>query len=159
MNSLTQLSSKIKIGFENLCLPVKIYLGITVFYLIYSLLFEFSINNILFIIILNGLWAILLQWICLKGYKIVSWILVVFPYLTILILMGFRFLNKPPIQNISEDISGSNQDISGQLSPHVKQSYYSQLLAHPDVPPQRPPRSMEDDIDIYSKQNRKYITY
>ena len=38
---------------------------------------------------LSFIWLLILQWICNKGYKKVSWILVIFPYLSFIIYLSY----------------------------------------------------------------------
>ena len=78
-----------KSDFTKLCNPAKLYLVVSVLGLVYRLFQRFSIvtlgTNFIFVI----LWTMVLNWLCSVGMKIVSWILVLLPYLMMFLSAGF----------------------------------------------------------------------
>jgi len=73
--------------FSKLCTPAKIYFAIAVIASIISL-----VNGIAFVAIAVKLmfafiWTYILSWLCDKGYRSVSWFLVLLPYIIILLAM------------------------------------------------------------------------
>ena len=75
--------------FTKLCNPAKLYLVVSVLGLVYGLFQRFSIvtlgTNFIFVI----LWTMVLNWLCSVGMKMVSWILVLLPYLMMFLSAGF----------------------------------------------------------------------
>ena len=73
--------------FQELCTPAKIYFIIAligVFFAIFTkaCCIETTLTNLVFAVV----WTYILSWLCTKGYKSVSWFLVLLPY--VLILLG-----------------------------------------------------------------------
>jgi hypothetical protein len=68
----------------NICPPALLYLILSIF----SILFAFSMNVVPMLILSKLFFALLWTWflnfLCAKGYKIVSWILVLFPFIIIM---------------------------------------------------------------------------
>lgn len=80
--------------FDLFCLPAKIYLILAITGLIVALYNTLSISYLLFSIIFIVLWTNLLNWICNKGYTVVSWFLVFFPLLSSFAFLGVYLSNK-----------------------------------------------------------------
>jgi hypothetical protein len=76
-------------AFKNYCTPAKIYLAIAVivsFFQLFSVPFFMVFVNFIFAII----WTYILGWLCKKGFSSVSWFLVLFPYVVMLMqALGF----------------------------------------------------------------------
>uniref|UniRef100_A0A6C0HZZ0 Uncharacterized protein n=1 Tax=viral metagenome TaxID=1070528 RepID=A0A6C0HZZ0_9ZZZZ len=62
-----------------LCAPAVVYLVLAIIALVLNM--RFSMVSILLHVAFIGLWTFILNWICSKGFKWVSWVLVVLPYL------------------------------------------------------------------------------
>ena len=62
-----------------LCTPAVVYLVLAIIALVLNM--RFSMVSILLHVAFIGLWTFILNWICKKGFKWVSWGLVVLPYL------------------------------------------------------------------------------
>jgi len=71
--------------FESLCTPAKIYLVISVLALFYALYNNISFGAFAMKLVFVLLWTYILSWLCNKGYKNLSWFLVLFPYVIILL--------------------------------------------------------------------------
>ena len=72
-----------------LCTPAMIYFVLSFLSLAFSAIYNFNIATILFQSIFIILWSQLLNYFCEKGYSVLSWILVFFPFvLALFILMG-----------------------------------------------------------------------
>jgi len=75
--------------FTKMCNPAKLYLLVSVLGLVYGIFQRFSIvtlgTNFIFVI----LWTMVLNWLCSVGMKMVSWILVLLPYLMMFLSAGF----------------------------------------------------------------------
>ncbi len=78
MNSMT---------FKNMCTPAKIYFVLTIVATILAILNNVPITAVFIKLMFALGWTFVLNWICRKGMKEVSWFLVVFPY--ILIMTGY----------------------------------------------------------------------
>ena len=137
--------SSIKSIFVNLCMPSKIYLVISVIALLIATFSSFSIITILAKIIFIVLWTFILNWICKKGYKTVSWGLVLLPYVLLVLMF---FLEKQPTE-ITVDKS-DDKDISNNSVE------YPTIIQQPPSIIQQP---SFNESDIFSKQNRQYLAY
>ena len=72
--------------FNKLCTPAKIYFTLS---LLSCIIMLFNKNHILTIfskLIFAFLWAYILGWLCNKGYKSLSWFLVLLPFIMILLV-------------------------------------------------------------------------
>ena len=73
--------------FSKLCTPAKLYLFLAVIAIIIGLLQGVSGMAVFGKIIFTLIWTFFLGWLCDKGYKSVSWFLVLFPYVIGLIIV------------------------------------------------------------------------
>jgi len=70
-------------AFTSLCTPAKIYVILAVTGIISLVLNSVSLLSILINIIVIPIWTMLLNWICNKGYTVVSWFLLLLPLITL----------------------------------------------------------------------------
>ena len=73
--------------FSKLCTPAKVYFAIAVFAGVVALLNRVSIFGVFLELVFAFVWTFVLGWLCDKGYKLLSWFLVLLPY----IIMFFAF--------------------------------------------------------------------
>jgi hypothetical protein len=73
--------------FNKLCTPAKIYFAIAVIMSILELFNGIDVLSISIKLLFAFIWTFILGWVCKKGYKSISWFLVVFPYIIILLGM------------------------------------------------------------------------
>jgi hypothetical protein len=67
--------------FTSVCTPTTIYLFISIASLIFNILFSFNLIYIIINLIFIMFWTWLLNTLCNNGLVIVSWFLVVLPFL------------------------------------------------------------------------------
>jgi hypothetical protein len=70
--------------FSKYCTPAQLYLILGAIGIISAFFNKFSVETLLTQAFLLVLWAWVLNWLCSKGFKAISWILVLLPY-----IMGF----------------------------------------------------------------------
>jgi hypothetical protein len=68
------------------CLPAKIYLTIALIAVIFGAFSEFSAWSVVFHTLLIVGWTVLLNWLCSSGLAVLSWALVLIPYILVLII-------------------------------------------------------------------------
>lgn len=73
--------------FSKLCTPAKIYFAIAVIATIIALFNGFSVMAAFMKLFFAFIWTYILSWLCDKGYKSLSWFLVLLPYIIILLAM------------------------------------------------------------------------
>jgi len=73
--------------FQMLCTPAKLYFAIAVIACIIALFSGVPVIAVFIKLLFAFIWTYILSWLCKKGYKTVSWFLVLLPY--IIILLGF----------------------------------------------------------------------
>ena len=74
------------INLSEACLPAKIYVYISFFAIVVSLFNHVNVIGIAMKIFFALIWFFILNWLCEKGYKNLSWILVLLPYIMIAII-------------------------------------------------------------------------
>ena len=73
--------------FSKLCTPAKIYFVIAVVACIIALFSGIGIVSVFVKLVFAFIWTFILGWLCDKGYKGLSWFLVLLPYLVILLAL------------------------------------------------------------------------
>jgi len=71
--------------FTHLCAPAKLYFVLVIISIIIGLFSGFQILAIILKLIFAFIWTIVLNWLCKKGWKVLSWILVLLPFILIII--------------------------------------------------------------------------
>lgn len=75
--------------FAELCTPAKIYFSLAILSILIGLFNGIHIVAILTKLFFAGVWTFILSWLCKKGFKNLSWFLVLLPFLVIfLVLFG-----------------------------------------------------------------------
>jgi hypothetical protein len=69
-----------------LCLPSQVYLVFSVIVLIMGAVYNFGLLTILVKALFIGLWTWILNLICKEGYSVISWILVLLPIISIVLV-------------------------------------------------------------------------
>ena len=72
--------------FEELCTPAKLYFVLVVLSCIVALFNGVGFIHVAVNLIIAFLWTAALSWICGKGFSNVSWFLVLFPYILMLLV-------------------------------------------------------------------------
>ena len=72
--------------FEELCTPAKLYFVLAVVSCIIALFNGVAFMPVAVNLIIAFLWTAALSWICGKGFTGVSWFLVLFPYILMLLV-------------------------------------------------------------------------
>jgi hypothetical protein len=90
-----------KLSISSLCLPSKIYLGLAILSIVFSLII--SIETV-YAAIIHFLFAVFWTWvlnlICKSGFSIVSWILVLVPIIFYIILVFYSlYIIRKTIKN------------------------------------------------------------
>ena len=81
--------------FNQLCNPAKLYFALVIISIIVGLFSGFQFMAVLIKLIFAFVWTMVLNWLCKKGWKTLSWILVLLPFLFIIILyFGMVRMNK-----------------------------------------------------------------
>jgi hypothetical protein len=70
--------------FSKLCTPALVYLVISVITIVVGIFTDFHIVSLLIKAFFVALWTWFLNYLCSKGYKIISWVLVLLPFLVML---------------------------------------------------------------------------
>ena len=94
-------------SFEHWCLPAKIYAG---YVIVMALLHAFTIPfmHTFFSVLVGACWVWILNWVCQKGYRWITWGLVAIPLLVEIpiflkgVIVWIRSL-RPTTKNISTE--------------------------------------------------------
>ena len=68
---------------SQLCTPAMIYFVISFIYLIFSSFSNFNIITIIIKFFFIMIWSWLLNLLCSNGYSVISWLIIVLPFLVI----------------------------------------------------------------------------
>ena len=71
--------------FNKLCNPSKLYFVLVIFFIVIGLFSKINFMAIFFNLIFAFIWTIILNWLCSKGYTTLSWVIVFFPFILIVI--------------------------------------------------------------------------
>ena len=91
--------------FSNLCTPAKIYFAIAVIASIFALFKGFGLMVVAFKLFFAFIWTFILGWLCKKGFKTLSWFLVLLPY----IIMALAMLNVFRMSNAQKQMLKSTK--------------------------------------------------
>jgi hypothetical protein len=81
--------------FEKLCTPAKLYFALAILSILMGLFSGFNFMAILGKLIFAVIYTFILGWLCSKGWKNLSWFLVLLPYVLILLtFFGLFTLSK-----------------------------------------------------------------
>ena len=88
--------------FNKLCNPAKLYFVLVMLFIVIGLFSKINLMAIFFKLVFAFIWTIVLNWLCSKGYTTLSWIIVFFPFILILIaFFGYLKLSKSNTQMIN----------------------------------------------------------
>lgn len=73
--------------FSKLCTPAKIYFAIAVIASIFALFSGVKIMAVALKLVFAFIWTFVLGWLCDKGFRTLSWFLVLLPYIIIALAM------------------------------------------------------------------------
>jgi energy-coupling factor transporter transmembrane protein EcfT len=79
--------------FSKLCTPAKIYFVIAILACVYALFMGMGVISVFVKLLFAFIWTYILSWLCDKGYKGLSWFLVLLPYVIILFVF-FGMMNS-----------------------------------------------------------------
>jgi len=81
--------------FSKLCTPSKIYFVLAILACIIALFNNMSVMAVSVKLIFAFIWTFILNWLCDKGFSMVSWFLVLLPFIMILLVfMGLIHMKK-----------------------------------------------------------------
>jgi len=81
--------------FKNLCTPAKIYLVVTLFLCVMSLMHDAPVLAVALKVVFAVIWTCILSWLCKKGLSTISWILVLLPFIVILLgILGLTHMEN-----------------------------------------------------------------
>lgn len=87
------------LGFKKLCNPAKLYFGLSILAIIFAIFHGVKFTSLIYKSIFVFIWTYMLGLLCKKGFSIVSWGLVIIPYIIgIFILSNMRepYVEPPP---------------------------------------------------------------
>ena len=92
--------------FSKLCTPAKIYFVLAIIASVFALFSGMGIVAVVIKLFFAFIWTFILSWLCQKGYKSLSWFLVLLPY--VLILLGaFTVMNSYGMMKYMNPMYGS----------------------------------------------------
>lgn len=91
-------------SFSNICTPATIYLVLGILSVLGTMFVDFSVMSVLMKTVFVLIWTWFLNFLCSRGYTGISWFLVLFPFIFIIIvfIIGFQFLKNSGNKKIVE---------------------------------------------------------
>ena len=102
---------------SSLCTPALIYLILSAFFIFGSIMMNVSFVTILIKIVFVLAWTWVLNLLCRNNLEVLSWILVILPYLfmIVLVLFGFELLEKMPPASIDNKKVSSTPTLQNNM--------------------------------------------
>jgi hypothetical protein len=72
--------------FKKLCNPAKLYFVLAVVSCVIALFGGVKVITVFINLVISFIWTVILSWICKKDFVGLSWLLVLFPYLLMLLI-------------------------------------------------------------------------
>ena len=94
-----------------LCTPAQIYFVLSLISLVFVIMKRFQFSTIMMKLITIAIWTWFLNFLCSKGYKSVSWFLVLLPF--ILIFFGMFFMVREGMEDMIADPKPSGGMVGG----------------------------------------------
>lgn len=88
--------------FDKLCTPARLYLVISIITIFLALFNHFNIIALAIKILFTAVWTIVLTCLCDKGFTFLSWFLVLFPYILILLAILGLYKTREGLSTISD---------------------------------------------------------
>ena len=73
--------------FSRMCTPAKLYFAIFLVNILFMLFHRVRLSLVFSKILFGCIWTYFLSWLCTKGYKSVSWFLVLLPFFLIMLVI------------------------------------------------------------------------
>ena len=73
--------------FSKYCTPAQLYLILGAIGIVMGFFKNFSMKTLLTKALFLVIWAWVLNWLCSKGFKAISWLLVLLPYILVLFMV------------------------------------------------------------------------
>jgi hypothetical protein len=101
--------------FSELCTPAKIYILLETIVIVLRIFMGSSFMSIVMNVVFVLLWTYVLGWICKKGFKIISWILVLVPLLVLpLLQIKHTTTNKSTTNKSTTNKSTTNKSTTNK---------------------------------------------
>jgi hypothetical protein len=136
---------------KDMCLPAKVYFVLSMLAVVFSGIMSFKVSTIVFSVVVLIFWTFLLNWICILGFKGISWTLVILPFIIILftvVIAGetINQNNRNDPNNLSgaaiSQLYGTISNMEDQLNnflgtpgPHNSPTRYNAPTTNAFVPP------------------------
>jgi hypothetical protein len=91
--------------FSKYCTPAQLYLVIGAIGIIMGFFNNYGIETLLTKTLFLVLWAWVLNWLCSKGFKVISWILVLLPF--IMFLFTYFFIKDVVVKEGARGAAGA----------------------------------------------------
>ena len=80
--------------FENMCLPAKIYLILSMISIASMFFSTYSVMNLFESLLITGVWTFLLNIICKRGSKTISWLILLLPLFGVVFIGMNQYGNR-----------------------------------------------------------------
>lgn len=92
-----------------LCDPAMVYFGLACISILFGLLGNISAGSLVAKGIYAIIWTYILNFLCDKGYKTVSWFLVILPFVMMFGIVALVLDMKPQTQTVNQPVNQTNQ--------------------------------------------------
>ena len=102
---------------SSICAPAMLYLILAIIALISMAMQKFGSLSLLFKAIFVGIWTWFLNFLCNKGYKTISWVLVILPFIIFILMLfiSYEIIKRTTKENFAVmTSSGSSSDSTNE---------------------------------------------
>jgi hypothetical protein len=105
--------------FTKMCEPAKIYLVVTVIFIVLSVFNGLSALTLLVKAAFAVIWTLFLNWLCSKGFSGLAWIIILMPFIFLFLAM-FTTMDVVGVEGFKFSGGSSNPDDNYDVSPEPK---------------------------------------
>ena len=96
--------------FDKLCTPAKLYFVIAIISLIFAFFKHFNLIAIIINLLFALVWTLVLSCLCDKGFSYLSWFLVLFPYVLILLAFMGLYSHREGVETMTNTTDKKKED-------------------------------------------------
>tara|TARA_A100001015_G_C14691607_1_gene594678 strand:+ start:134 stop:526 length:393 start_codon:yes stop_codon:yes gene_type:complete len=110
-------------AFKKTCTPAQLYFILGLIAIIASLQMKYQLNMTIFNIILLILWTFLLNMFCNWGWSSLSWFLVLFPYILLLLAIFLPLVITKEVKEKKEEKKNSKNNIPTSIQDNLVRTH------------------------------------
>ena len=97
---------------SSICAPAMLYLVLSIIAIVVMVFQKCELVSLIFNVLFVALWTWFLNFLCSKGYTVISWVLVLLPFIFFILMMVFAYevFKKVVSQKMAENFTNHQKD-------------------------------------------------